>query len=211
MASLASCGHFKSAFDEHPKCSRCRTCCKYSRAGNLIVCEICEKWDADKWDKFWKGCSYKSRAYARNNSPRVVLSPVALNSATRMAPSAKSVSRAGSSKSGPIKSPASKSTVQAARSFDSLASEASGPSFKPSLSKSSTGRVSCVPQPKPPKSSSSVGSSSGVSQAPLCQCACVESAPGQVWVLGASPRSGSKTGSKSSNSSNRPGRQKVGP
>ena len=54
---------------------------------------------------------------------------MALNSATRMALSSKSVSRAGSSKLGPIESPASKSTVKVARSFDSLASEASGPPF----------------------------------------------------------------------------------
>ena len=58
-----------------------------------------------------------------------------------------------------------------------------------------------------------MGSSGGVSQAPLHQCDCVESASEQVRVLGAGPwvRSGWKTGSKSLKSSNRPGGQTVGP
>ncbi len=207
MASLASCGHFKSAFDEHTQCSRCRSCCKYTPAGDLVVCEICEKWDADKWDKFWKRRTYKSRAYTKNKSPRVVLSPIALNSAPRTAPTAKSVSRAGSVRSGPIQSLASKTSVRAASSYDSLASEASGPSFRPSLSKSNSGKVIS----KPTKSSSSAGSSGDAAQAPVRQSDCVDSASEQVGVLGARPRSGLNTGPKSSKSSAGHGSQAAGP
>ncbi len=67
-----------------------------------------------------------------------------------------------------------------------MASESLGPSFRPSLTKSTTGRVSSVPQPKS-KSSSSEGSSRGAPQAPLHLFDCVESASEQVGI-GVGPR-----------------------
>ena len=90
----------------------------------------------DQWDRFWSRHSYKSRAYAhKKSSPRVILSPVVATPASRTAPVAKSLSRAGSARFAPLRSLVTKFTVsvQVARNVDYLASEASGLSFRPSL------------------------------------------------------------------------------
>ena len=123
---------------------KCRPCCKYTPAGDVIVCDICEKWGQEQLyrfclfehniraekllqnyyiplsevGRFWSRHSYKSRAYAeKKSSPRVVLSPVVV---PHLDPVAKSVSKAGSVRSDPLRSPATKSTVslKAARSVD---------------------------------------------------------------------------------------------
>ncbi len=97
--------------------------------------------------------------------------------------------------------------------MDSLASEASGPTFRPSLTKGYIDRVSSEFIKKSAKSSGSEGSSGGAAQALLQQSDCVESASEQVGVLGAlsKSKSGSKTGSKSLKSLSRPGGQTVWP
>ncbi len=126
------------------------------------------------------------------------------------APVAKSLSEVGSARSALIRSPATKSTVsvKAARSVDSLASEASCPLFRPSLTKTSVSRVRWVLPAKSPAKSSSEGGSGAASGALITQSDCVESATKQTGVLGVCPKSKSGLMTKSKSGF---GRQAAGP
>ena len=144
-----------------------------------------------------------------------MLSQFSVPAATHSAPRTKPALLAGSSKSAPIRTPLLRSTVSinATRSIDSLAFEASGPSFRPSLTtKTGNGKVSLEPPPQSIMSSGSPYSSSGVSRALLPQSDCVESASNQVGVLGAQAksRSGSGTSSKRSRSQAQQDKQAAG-
>ena len=56
---LGSCGHIKSAKDDHSSCLACTGCSISS------PCSVCSLWSADLWKKFSKRRTYKARKQAK--------------------------------------------------------------------------------------------------------------------------------------------------